>query len=127
MRQYLRTMPTGIQILWCYVIWYLVMVIYYFDTDPVLWRNSLGLSIIVGIALVLATGPIKFERFRQQFWQVVRLFLCPFCVSSFSGLTKSKGFLLLLSSQSNENVVAITACGSFCIIVFLIKKYDINN
>ncbi len=122
MRQYLRTMPAGIQILWCYVIWYLVMVIYYFDTDPVLWRNSLGLSIIVGIALVLATGPITVERFRQQFWQVGRLFLCPFCVSSFSGLTKNKGFLLLLSSQSNENFVAISSCGLFCIVMFLIKN-----
>ncbi len=122
MHNYLRAMPTSIQILWCYVIWYFVMALYYFDSNPALWSNSLGISIIVGIALVLATGPITVVRFRQQFWQVIRLFLCPFCVSSFSALTKNKGFLLILSSQSKENFAAGTLCGIFFIIVLIIKK-----
>lgn len=127
MYNYIRAMPNSTQVLWCYVIWYVVMVLYYFDSNLALWSNSLGISIIVGVALVLATAPITVVRFRQQFWQVARLFLCPFCVSSFSALTKGKGFWLILSSEPDENLVALILCGIFCIIVFIIKRSNTNG
>ncbi|MEH6577172.1 MAG: hypothetical protein V7731_08840 [Amphritea sp.] len=122
MKNYLQSMPLGTLILWCYIIWYLVMVAFYFDGSFTLWGNSIGLSLIVGFALVLATGPLSKARIRQQFWQVTRLFLCPFCVSSFSALTKGKGFSLLVSPVLQENLVALTLCMLFCGLVYTVKR-----
>lgn len=124
MKGYLQALPLGILVLWCYIIWYLVMVSYYFDGDILLWRNSFGLSLIVGVALVLATGPLSFVRIAQNYWGVMRLFLCPFCVSSFSSLTRGKGFLLLLSPVLEENLVAMGCCLCFCALVYGLKKLN---
>jgi len=99
---YLVNLPGGLAILWCYFIWYLTMGFLYFQPTLSLWLNSLGLSLVVGAALILATGPLNLNRFKAQFWQVVRLVLCPFCVSSFTALTAGHGFLLLLSPSSTK-------------------------
>ncbi|MBY4676691.1 hypothetical protein [Marinobacterium arenosum] len=122
MKPYLSSMPLGSLTLWCYFIWYLAMVAFHFDRNAKLWANSLGLSAIVGIALVLATGPLSLARVRRQFWQVARLFLCPFCVSSFSALTKEEGFFLLISPSLEENMVALLLCCCFCALVFGVRK-----
>lgn len=121
MGRYLNSMSIGTLILWCYLIWYLVMATFYFDSSTKLWANSLGLSMVVGLALVLATGPLSLTRIQQQFWLVARLFMCPFLVSSFSALTKSKGFFLLVSPMAMENMVALTACLGFCSLVYASK------
>src|SRR5262245_27944234 len=81
--RYLAQMSNARQILWCYFLWYLVTLSYYFDPSPNIWLTSSGLSIIVGFALYLnakssAKVPIKLE-----FWQKARFYLTPFCVSSF--------------------------------------------
>lgn len=120
--QYLRQLPNGIMILWCYLIWYLVIASFYFVTDMRLWLNSMGLAIIVGTALILATGPFTLHRIKHNFFQVMRLVLCPFFVSSFSALTKGKGFFLLFSPVWQENLYAIIACGAFILITFLVKR-----
>ena len=121
-KRYLYKLPIGILVLWCYIIWYVVMVSYYFNLDATLWRNSAGLSLIVGVALVLATGPLSIERVKKHFWQVFRLFVCPFCVSSFSALTQGNNFLLFLSPRFEENIIAISLCLLFCIVTYSIKR-----
>lgn len=119
---YLSSLSAGILTLWCYIIWYLVMIVFYFDKNIALWGNSLGLSIIVGLALVLATGALSLERIRNNFWQVSRLFICPFCVSSFSALTKEKNFSLIISPIFEQNIIALGFCLLFAFMVLIIKK-----
>jgi len=56
--RYFAQLGTGRRILWCYLIWYLVFVTLYFDTTHAslrLWLTSLGISVIVGVALVIST------------------------------------------------------------------------
>src|SRR6185503_19831824 len=53
---YLRNLSTGRLILSCYFIWYLVVLVRYFDPHPRLWFTSLVLSIIIGFALYLSTA-----------------------------------------------------------------------
>ena len=53
-RRYLAGLSTGRLILWCYLIWYLVVLVRYFDASLRLWLTSLGLSIIIGIMPQLA-------------------------------------------------------------------------
>src|SRR5260221_385716 len=102
---YLARLTGGRLILWCYLIWYLVVLVRYFDGTARLWFPSLGLSAIIGLALMLSTtastrGATKLDR-----WQTFRLFLMPFCVSSFSALVKNCGFVLVFSPQWKENAL----------------------
>ncbi|NIB43079.1 hypothetical protein HBA55_25950 [Pseudomaricurvus alkylphenolicus] len=115
--RYLGQLPLAKQILWCYLIWYLCIAALYLDTSASLWLNSLGISLLVGYALFLSTGPGTLQRIKQQFWQSLRLFLCPFLVSSFSSLVKGKGFFLLFSPHLFDNLTGFAACLTFLITV----------
>ena len=122
LRRYLATLSAGRLILWCYFIWYAVVLVRYFDPAPRLWLTSLGLSGIIGFALYLSTAgsgttKVKFDR-----WQLFRLFLMPFCVSSFAALVKDKGFILIFSPKPGENLLAVALCAALCLFVFALKR-----
>ena len=86
-------LPAGKIALWCFLIWYLATVIHHFDPTPAIWLNALGISAIIGVALYLSVDePGKPPPDR---WTTLRLFLMPFCVSSFSQLIKGRGFVLI--------------------------------
>lgn len=119
--RYLRGLTAARLILWCYVIWYAAILVRYFDPNPRLWLTSLGLAAIVGFALLLSTRAATAGA-RVEGWGVFRLFLMPFCVSSFAALVKGRGFLLIFSPQWRENLVAISLCGAFCFFVALLKR-----
>ncbi len=53
--RYLTHLTAGRLILWCYFIWYLVVLVRYFDPSLRLWLTSLGLSGIIGFALHVST------------------------------------------------------------------------
>src|SRR5438874_5178566 len=103
---YLANLSRGRLILWWYFIWYFVVLVRYFDPSPRLWLTSLGLSAIIGIALYLSAtaGATKVKLDR---WTIFRLFLMPFCVSSFAALVKGRGFILIFSPNPAEIFLAI--------------------
>jgi len=107
---YLRTLNTGRLILWCYFIWYLMVLIRYFDGKPSLWLTSLGLSGIIGYALYVSTTNCGKQKTELDRWQIFRLFLMPFCVSSFAALVKNQGFILIFSPKAGENMAAVILC-----------------
>jgi len=94
-------------ILWCYLAWYVAIVALYFDPSPLLWISSAGISIFVGIALNLAT---RQPGHKTDFWVMFRLFLIPFCVSSYSALIKGKGFVLLFPPRLHDLAIGLFAC-----------------
>lgn len=108
--EYLRQLNTGRLILWCYLIWYLMVLIRYFDPRPSLWLTSLGLSGIIGYALYLSTAAAGKQKLTLDRWQLFRLFLMPFCVSSFAALVKNEGFILIFSPKAGENMAAVILC-----------------
>lgn len=118
---YLAKLPHSKLALWCYLCWYLSMVGMYFNASTEIWLNSLGLCLVVGYALLLSTGPGTMARLKARFWESLRLFMCPFLVSSFSSLVKGKGFILLFSPQLTDNLIALGACGCFVLLVQLSK------
>ena len=126
MGRYLANLNTGRLILWCYAIWYLVVLIRYFDPSPALWLTSLGLSGIIGYALLLSTraaiGTAALGR-----WGIFRLFLMPVCVSSFAALVKGRGFILIFSPRLGENLFAIGLCAGFCGLVALLRSGGKNK
>ena len=111
---YLKTLSTGRKILWCYLMWYLTMAVFHFDPSPGLWLTAVGISAIMGVALYLAFTP---PGARPDRWHVMRLFLLPLCVSSFSALVKGHGFILVFSPSMTENAIAAALCAG----VFLLS------
>ncbi|MDB6029414.1 MAG: hypothetical protein JWM68_5637 [Verrucomicrobiales bacterium] len=116
--RYLEGLSRNRIILWCYFIWYLVILVRYFEASSRLWLTSFGLSAIIGIALYLSstTNGSKPER-----WQTIRLFMMPFCVSSFSALVKGKNFILIFSPDPKEDMMIVVLIGMFLGIVALLK------
>ena len=118
--RYLANLTTGRIVLWCFLIWYLATVIHHWDPTPSIWLNALGISAIIGIALYLSVRePGKPPPDR---WTVMRLFLMPFCVSSFSQLIKGKGFVLVFPPDLHEIAVSLAACAVFVVFVFLVRR-----
>jgi hypothetical protein len=118
--RYLRQLDTARIILWCYAIWYAVVFVHYFDPNPMLWLTSFGLSGIIGCALLLSTRAAIGES-RLNGWGIFRLFLMPFCVSSFAALVKGRGFILIFAPSLRENLMALVFCGAFCGVVALLR------
>ena len=119
---YLARLSKGRLILWCYLIWYLVVLVRYFDPSPRLWLTSLGISAIVGVALYVSTAASGTNNVRLDRWQIFRLFLMPFCVSSFAALVKGKGFVLIFSPEPREIALAVGLCALLCAAVTLLQR-----
>lgn len=118
---YFATLSVGRTILWCYAIWYAVNVAYHFDGRPRIWITSVGLSVIIGAALLISTrtsvrGTTPLDR-----WQVFRLFLMPFCVSSFAALVKDAGYILVFPPTMHQNLVGFGVIAVFIALVIALK------
>lgn len=110
--RYLANLSVGRLVLWCYFIWWLVVLVRYFDPSPTLWMTSVGLSLIIGVALLVNTTASGSTRVRLEPWPTFRLFLTPFCVSSFAALVKGKGFFLIFSPDWREMQLALCLCAA---------------
>jgi hypothetical protein len=117
---YLARLSTGRIVLWCFLIWYIATVVHHFDSTISIWLNALGISAIIGVALYLSVrepGKPPPER-----WTVMRLFLMPFCVSSFSQLIKGKGFVLVFPPSIHEIGISFAACCFFVLVAFAARR-----
>jgi hypothetical protein len=112
MRTYLAGLNAGRFALWCYFVWWAVVAVRYFDPNPRIWLTSLGLSVIIGAALWLNTTRSGPAPIRIGAWPTFRLFLTPFCVSSFAALVKDRGFFLVFSPRWEELAVAAAICAT---------------
>ena len=110
----------GQAVLWCYLIWYSVMATTYFDPSPRLWLTSIGLSLVVGCALILSVSSPQTARMNR--WQIFRLFFVPFCVSSFAALVKDHGFILIFSPKAVETGLAAALCALFLSLVWIARR-----
>jgi hypothetical protein len=120
--RYFSQLTPGRTVLWCYAVWYGVTVARYFDPSPRLWLTSLGLSIIIGFALILSTRPAAGTFSKADGWQTFRLFLMPFCVSSFAALVKDAGFILIFPPSLRGNVIGFSAIAVFLLLTTLLRR-----
>jgi hypothetical protein len=118
---YFATLPTRKIILWCYLIWYLNTTAFYFDPNLSIWLNSLGISVVIGIALVLSVS--KPEEQPTDPWQTFRLFLMPFCVSSFSSLIKGRGYCLILPPEPIQQLSHVGFCLLFIAMIAVLRRW----
>ena len=116
--RYIYELKLGKVILWCYFIWYVVIVYFYFDSSPKIWIDSVGISAIIGTGLILSVAS---KASKQDHWQIFRLYFMPFCVSSFSALVKEQGFIVFVPPKIQEATVAISCCILFLLAVAAIK------
>ena len=120
--RYLASLGPGRLILWCYAIWYVVNVWNHFDPRPRIWLTSLGLSAIIGFALLISTRTSSRGTTQLDGWQMFRLFLMPFCVSSFAALVKDAGYILIFPPSGRENAIGLAAIALFLVIVVGLKR-----
>lgn len=123
--RYFQTLPAGKAVLWCYLIWYLCTVVSYFDPSPAIWLNSLGISAIIGVALLLSVGGSG-ARFTAS-WQTFRLFFMPFAVSSFSALIKGRGFLLIFPPSPAQLALQLGLCAAFLLAVWWARRAAVRG
>ena len=116
--RYLARLTTQKIVLWCYLIWYIATVSFYFDNSLKLWLNALGISGLIGTGLLLSVNTGN----HKDYWQTLRLYLMPFCVSSFSSLIKDKGFILFISPNPTEALITLSCCLFFIASVYLLKR-----
>ena len=119
--RYFAQLTTGRIVLWCYAVWYVVIVASHFDPSLRLWLTSLGLSAIIGFALILSTRPTGGKPVKADHWQTFRLFLMPFCVSSFAALVKDAGFILIFPPSLRDNLIGFAAIAAFLLLVTLLR------
>ena len=119
---YFATLTTGRIVLWCYAIWYSANVAQHFDPRPRLWLTSLGLSVIIGVALWISTSSSSKGSTRQDRWQVFRLFLMPFCVSSFAALVKDAGYVLIFPPSLRENLIGVASIAGFLLLLAIVRR-----
>ena len=117
--RYFANLSAGRVVLWCYAVWYVVNVALHFDPRLRLWITSLGLSGIIGIALLLST---RTSAAKTDGWVTFRLFLMPFCVSSFAALVKDAGYILIFPPTLRENAIGLGAIAAFLAIVTLLRR-----
>ncbi|MBV8665138.1 MAG: hypothetical protein JO269_01515 [Burkholderiaceae bacterium] len=117
--KYFAALSKGKMVLWCYLCWYMVTVYLCFDPSPAIWLNSVGISAVIGTALMLSVANpagVKPDR-----WQTRRLYMMPFCVSSFSALIKGHGYILVFPSNLNQLTLSVAACVGFLAFVAATK------
>ncbi|MDB6129184.1 MAG: hypothetical protein JWM04_291 [Verrucomicrobiales bacterium] len=119
--KYVRNLNGPRITLWCYLFWYLVIFIRYFDPSLRLWLTSLGISAIIGTALYISSSNSQKGKVKLDQWQIFRLYMMPFCVSSFSALIKGKGFILIFSPIPLENGLA---AGIIIAFIIFVKGYQ---
>jgi hypothetical protein len=117
--RYFSNLSNGKLTLWCYLIWYLNTLAHHFDPAPSIWLNSVGLSALIGVALMLSVGGHRGAGANR--WQTFRLFAMPFAVSSFSSLIKGQGFVLIFSPSSRELAWALGLCAAFIVFVMALR------
>ena len=118
--QYLYEIKLDKAILWCYLIWYVTVVCFHFDPSVKIWINSIGISAVIGTGLMLSVSSSKGER---DHWQAFRLYLMPFCVSSFSALIKEQGFIVFISPNIKETIVSVSCCVLFLSVILVVKLF----
>ena len=119
---YLAGLSGGRLVLWWYLIWWLVVLVRYFDPSPRLWLTSVGLSVIIGAALLINTTRSGSRRVELESWPALRLFITPFCVSSFAALVKGKGFVLIFSPHFAEMILAVGICVAFWLTTHIARR-----
>lgn len=120
--RYLAELTLPRLVLWCYLIWWGFVFARYFDPSVRLWLSSLGIAAIIGTGLYLSTAHGGRSRTRLEPWQIARLYMMPFCVSSFAALIKGKNFVLVFDPSLGANLLALSGCAAFVGAALLARR-----
>lgn len=120
--RYLAELTLPRLVLWCYLIWWGFVFARYFEPSVRLWLSSLGISAIIGTGLYLSTAHGGRARTRLEPWQIARLYMMPFCVSSFAALIKGKDFVLVFHPSLGANLIALAGCAVFVGAALLARR-----
>lgn len=119
---YLASLDARRTVLWSAFLWYLAMAFRYGEFEPSVWQHSVGIAVVVGVILTLNAAPPRGRVRDLGLWAVLRFFLIPFCVASFSAFARGHAFVLIFPAKLAENIVAGSLIAVFCVLVWLAKR-----
>lgn len=122
MFDYLCRLSFGRAVLWCYLIWYSIATVLYFDPSPTQWLTSLGIGLMMGLGMLFSSTGFPFRPTNLNRWQIFRFFFMPFCASSFSSTVKGHGFIIILFPETGQTLAAGLACSAFCLCTVGAKR-----
>ena len=122
LKNYLARLSVGGMVLWFYLIWYLVIVIRYFDPSPALWPSSLGISLIIGTALLINASTSRQSVKTIEFRPAFRVFSHAILRFRFFGVIKGRSFYLIFSPQINDRLVASALCAMLWITRYASRR-----
>lgn len=118
---YVYDLSRGRVVLWCYLAWYVYIVVSNFDASVQLWATAFAMSGIVGFALYLNAIDKGNERINLGRWQTARFFLIPFCVSSYSAIAKVNDFVFVFPRSFTQIFGASILCCSIVLLTFTLQ------
>ena len=122
MLRYLCELSLPRYVLWCYLIWWFGVAIPYFEPNLSLWSSSVGMSAVIGTGLYLSTAHAGAVRTTLARWTVARLYMMPFCVSSFAALIKGRGFVLVFHPDWLGNAWPLGACALLGVLALAARR-----
>jgi len=113
---YLAGLDSARMFLWSGLIWYLTMSLRHPPVSAVTWLQSAGIAFVVGAILLANTSESGGAPRPRKFWPTARLFIIPFCVSSFSMTMHASGLVLIFSREMRDNLWGLAAVSSFLLL-----------
>lgn len=110
---YLGRLDMRRSLLWSGFIWYAVLMARHATLASGPWLNAVGIALVVG--LILAANAIPSGGTWRQLgrWPLLRFFLIPFCVSSFSAAMRDAGLVAIFPRDLADNLIAGAAVAAF--------------
>lgn len=122
LRHYLRALDRRRLVLWLAFLWFVTMAFRYADGDVSVWLRSCGIAAIVGSILTLNALPPAGRLRDLGVWPVLRFFLIPVCVASFSSFAKGHPFFLIFPLNLWENAIGAAVLLGFGGVVWWAKR-----
>mgnify|MGYP000554305533 CR=1 FL=1 len=113
---YLAQLDSRRKLLWSAFIWYAVMMGRHAAFIPEPWLKAIGIAMVVGLILVANAVPVGKTWRDLGLWPLLRCFLIPFCVSSFSTATSEVQMVAIFPRNLADNMIGGAAVAGFFVL-----------
>jgi len=120
--RYLAHLDSRRALLWSGFIWYAVLMGRHATLMPGPLVNAAGIALVVGLMLTANAIPAGGTWRQLNRWSLLRFFLIPFCVASFSAAMRDAGLIVIFLRNPADNVFAAAAVAGFMLLCAVARR-----
>lgn len=120
--RYLASLDPRRALLWCGFIWYAVLMGRHAPFMPGPWVNAAGIALVVGLVLTANAIPAGGTWRQLDRWSLLRFFVIPFCVSSFSSTMRDAGLVVIFPRNLADNSFAVAGVARFILLCAAVRR-----